>query len=117
MILRQDPVERIYRRTEQNFPKILHIRNHTNDQNLELIADRLTPITRFPLHNIMKRKKRPERFHPDKYKDGPRNPPKTRSPRPEWDDENLDEAIDEWLDMRSWNDSDEDDWDDAGEEE
>lgn len=51
----------------------------------------------------MKRKKNqtPERFQKDKYADGPKKP-KLKAPRSTWDDENLDEALDEWLDMRDW---------------
>ncbi|HLF62572.1 MAG TPA: hypothetical protein VI603_02415 [Saprospiraceae bacterium] len=51
----------------------------------------------------MKRKKNhPDRFNPDKYRDGPKKTPKLKQPRSTWDDENLDEAFDEWMDMRRW---------------
>jgi hypothetical protein len=53
----------------------------------------------------MKRKKNiQDRFHPDKFRDGPKKPPRLRQARSTWDDENLDEAFDEWNDMRQWSD-------------
>lgn len=59
----------------------------------------------------MKRKKNhPDRFNPYKYRDGPKKAPKLKQPRSTWDEENLDEAFDEWMDMRGWSD-------DNGEEE
>lgn len=65
----------------------------------------------------MKRKKRPERLNPDKYRDGPRNPVKSKHSRSSWDDESLDDAYDEWLTMRSWNGEEGDDLKGDGEEE
>ena len=56
----------------------------------------------------MKRKKnQSERFHPDRYQDGPKKPVKLKPMRSSWDDENLDEAFDEWKDMRRWSSSEE----------
>jgi hypothetical protein len=53
----------------------------------------------------MKRKKfQSDRFHPDKFRDGPKKTP-ARTARSTWDDENLDEAFDEWIDMRSWSEN------------
>ena len=55
----------------------------------------------------MKRKKNlADRTQPDKYRDGPKKPLKLKQPRSTWDDENLDEAFDEWMEMRRWSDSD-----------
>jgi len=56
----------------------------------------------------MKRKKNhEERFHPDRYKDGPKRPSKMKQPRVSSDDENLDEAFDEWMDLRRLNNNEE----------
>lgn len=53
----------------------------------------------------MKRKKNiADRFNPDKFRDGPKKPPSQKLPRATWDDENLDGAFDEWVDMRGWSD-------------
>lgn len=52
----------------------------------------------------MKRKRHPDRFQPDKYRDGPKKPAKTKQPRSTWDEEDLDGAMDEWIDMRKWSD-------------
>lgn len=64
----------------------------------------------------MKRKKNhPDRFSPDKYRDGPKKLPRQKQAKSSWDDDNLDDAFDEWQDMRHWND--EADFSDDGEEE
>ena len=53
----------------------------------------------------MKRKKNHlDRFHPDKFRDGPKKPSNIKPARSTWDEENLDEAFDEWVDMRRWSD-------------
>jgi len=56
----------------------------------------------------MKRKKNHlDRFNPDKYRDGPKKPPKMKASRSSWDDDDLDEAFDEWMNMRRWSDEEE----------
>ena len=62
----------------------------------------------------MKRKRHPDKFNPDKYKDGPKAP-KLKS-RSSWDDENLDDAFDEWADMRQWSETLDDEYEDQDEE-
>jgi len=49
---------------------------------------------------MRQKKNQLERFHPDRYKDGPKKPLKLKQHRSTWDDENLDEAFDEWMEKR-----------------
>ena len=61
----------------------------------------------------MKRKRHPDRFNPDKYKDGPKKPASSKLSKFEDDDDYLDKAFDEWKAMKSWQsdpDGDDDDW-------